>query len=73
MTWVSIDLSATNTIIIAEYLEKRNRFSPQFLRVRSYRKNKAAFMVGRLWIKEVRPVANLIRLRKAHLWLKLYD
>ncbi|NEO11743.1 MAG: hypothetical protein F6J98_21400 [Moorea sp. SIO4G2] len=28
----------------------------------SYRKDSGAFMVGRLCIKEVRPVANLIRL-----------
>ncbi|NEO15655.1 MULTISPECIES: hypothetical protein [unclassified Moorena] len=31
-----------------------------------------AFNVSRLCRKEVRPVANLIRLRKAHLWLNIF-
>ncbi|NEP49449.1 MAG: hypothetical protein F6K65_11740 [Moorea sp. SIO3C2] len=42
-------------------------------RVKSYRKNKVAFMVGRLWVKEVRPKGDLLALGGAHLWLKLYD
>ncbi|WP_149030805.1 hypothetical protein [Moorena producens] len=52
-----------------------NGYSASFINdtVRSYRKKSGAFMVSRLCIKEVRPVANLIRQRKAHLWLKLYD
>ncbi|NER88031.1 hypothetical protein [Moorena sp. SIO3A2] len=58
---------------------KQLKAPPQSERVKSYRIQRVAFIVGRLCIKEVRPVAHLIRRsrsfaygeRKAHLWLKL--